>query len=155
MIGRRKGSSTLTALELQIMQVLWRDGPGTVLHVQTSLAPTNDLAYTTVQTVLNTLERKRKVTRELSGRAFSYKASESKESVLTQAIRDLAERLFGGSSEDLVMSLVKTNQVDPTRIADLSRIIATEQQHDPIQKPTKKAGRARSNNPITEPASDD
>ena len=127
MIGRRKGSSSLTALELQIMQVLWRDGPGSVLEVQTRLSASNELAYTTVQTVLNTLERKGKVARELDGRAFTYKALASKESVLTQAIRDLAERMFGGSSEDLVMSLIKSRQVDPARIADLSRIVAAEE----------------------------
>ena len=127
MIGRRKGSSSLTALELQLLQVLWRDGPGTVLDVQTRLSAANELAYTTVQTVLNTLERKGKVTRELAGRAFTYRAATSRESVLTQAIRDLAERMFAGSSEDLVMSLVKSRQVDPARIADLSRIIAAEE----------------------------
>ena len=130
MIGRRKGSSSLTALELQIMQVLWRNGPSTVQLVQRSLSASNELAYTTVQTVLNNLERKGKVTRQLSGRAFTYKAFETKESVLTQAIRDLAERMFGGSSEDLVMSLVKSRQVDPQRIADLSRIVAAEARSD-------------------------
>lgn len=127
MIGRRKGSSSLTALELEIMQVLWRDGPGTVLQVQARLAGSNELAYTTVQTVLNNLERKGKVARELAGRAFTYKTATSKETVLTQAIRDLAERMFCGSSEDLVMSLIKSRQVDPARIADLSRIFAAEE----------------------------
>ena len=127
MIGRRKGSTSLTSLELQIMQVLWREREGTVLQVQKSLAHFNELAYTTVQTVLNTLERKGRVERSLVGRAYTYKASTSRETVLKQAIRELAERMFGGSSEDLVMSLVKTRQVDPARIADLSRLIAAEE----------------------------
>ena len=127
MVGRRKGSPSLTSLELQIMQVLWREREATVLDVQKTLASSNELAYTTVQTVLNTLERKGRVERTLVGRAFIYKAATSRDSVLKQAIRELAERMFGGSSEDLVMSLIKTRQVDPARIADLSRIIAAEQ----------------------------
>ena len=127
MIGRKKGSTSLTALELQIMQVLWRERDATVLQVQKALASSNELAYTTVQTVLNTLERKGRVERTLVGRAYTYRASTSRDTVLTQAIRELAERMFGGSSEDLVMSLVKTRQVDPARIADLSRIIAAEE----------------------------
>ena len=130
MIGRKKGSSALTNLELQLMQVLWRDGLSSVQQVQKSLAPSNDLAYTTVQTVLNTLERKGKVRRSLVGRAYEYEAAITKEMILKQAVRELAERMFGGSSEDLVMSLVKSRQVDPKRIADLSRKILAEEEGD-------------------------
>lgn len=128
MIGRKKGSSALTNLELQLMQVLWRDGLSCVQQVQKSLAPSNDLAYTTIQTVLNTLERKGKVRRSLVGRAYEYEATITKETILKQAVRELAERMFGGSSEDLVMSLVKSRQVDPARIADLSRKILAEEE---------------------------
>lgn len=130
MIGRRKGSSTLTSLELEIMQVLWDRGAKSVIQVQDALKPTKELAYTTVQTVLNTLERKGQARRTLTGRAFHYEAVTSRESVLKQAIRDLAERMFAGSSEDLVMSLIKSRQVDPARIADLSRRIAAEESPD-------------------------
>ena len=128
MIGRKKGSSALTNLELQLMQVLWREGVSSVQQVQKSLAPSNDLAYTTIQTVLNTLERKGKVRRCLVGRAYEYEALISKETILKQAVRELAERMFGGSSEDLVMSLVKSRQVDPARIADLTREILAEEE---------------------------
>ena len=130
MVGRRKGSTALTALELQFMQALWDNGPSTVAEVQESLKLSKDLAYTTVQTVLNTLERKKRVRRKLSGRAYSYEAATPKEGVLKQAVRDLAEQMFGGSSEDLVMSLVKSRQVDAARIADLSRRIAEEDATD-------------------------
>jgi predicted transcriptional regulator len=128
MIGRKKGSSALTNLELQLMQVLWREGLSSVQKVQKSLAPSNELAYTTIQTVLNTLERKGKVSRLLVGRAYEYEATITKETILKQAVRELAERMFGGSSEDLVMSLVKSRQVDPARIADLSRKILAEEE---------------------------
>jgi predicted transcriptional regulator len=124
MVGRKKGSGSLTPLELQIMQVLWSEGPSNVLRVQESLAPSNDLAYNTVQTMLNILHRKGRVRRTLKGRAYFYRAMASKEKVLGQAVRDLVERMFGGSSEELVMSLIKTRQVDLERIAELSRKVA-------------------------------
>ena len=130
MIGRRKGSSALTGLELQIMQTLWEGGASSVAQVQEALKPARSLAYTTVQTVLNTLERKQRVRRSLSGRAYSYEAVTSREGILKQAIRELAEQMFGGSSEDLVMSLVKSRQVDAARIADLSQRIADEESPD-------------------------
>ncbi len=124
MVGRRKGSSSLTPLELQIMQVLWSEGPSNVLHVQASLSPGNDLAYNTVQTMLNILHRKGRVGRTLKGRAYVYCAVASRETVLGQAVRDVVERMFGGSSEELVMSLIKSKQIDPKRISDLSRKVA-------------------------------
>jgi predicted transcriptional regulator len=128
MVGRKKGSHSLTPLELQIMQVLWREGPSNVLHVQKNLPADTDLAYTTVQTMLNVLHRKGRVRRTLKGRAYDYRAVASKETVLGQAVRDLVERMFGGSSEELVMSLIKSRQVDPARIAELGQMVAAEKE---------------------------
>lgn len=121
MAGRRKGSNALTPLELKIMQILWSDGASNVLHVQQKLKREDDLAYNTVQTMLNVLHRKGRVRRSLSGRAYVYRAAASREKVLGQALRDFVKRAFGGSPEALVMSLVKSRQVDLERIAELSR----------------------------------
>lgn len=127
MAGRKKGSHSLTPLELKIMQVLWREGAGDVLHVQKNLLPETDLAYTTVQTMLNVLQRKGKVRRSLKGRAYEYRPVLSQEKATGQAVRDLVKRLFGGSPEELVMSLIKNRQIDPGRIAGLSRKIKTQE----------------------------
>ena len=126
MIGRRKGSSSLTQLELRLMESLWQRGASTVQEVHAGLGDSNPLAYTTVQTVLNTLERKGKLKRRLDGRAFVYEAVVSKDSILKQAIHELAERMFGGSSEELVMNLIKIREIDPARIAKLSKALAKE-----------------------------
>jgi predicted transcriptional regulator len=128
MRGRRKGSpdsASLTPLEMQMMQVLWRDGPSSVQHVQQQVA--GDLAYTTVQTVLNTLHQKGKARRKLQGRAFEYRAVVAKEAVMRHALRDFVNRTFGGSTEELVMSLIKTRQVDANKIAAL---VAAERESD-------------------------
>lgn len=118
MAGRRKGSSDLTPLEVQMMQVLWRDGPSNVQHVQESVE--GELAYTTVQTVLNVLHRKGKVRRRMRGRSFSYSAAVARDTVRGQAVRDFVNRMFGGSPEELVMSLMKTRQLDAGKIAALA-----------------------------------
>ncbi len=124
MAGRRKGASSPTPLEIQIMQVLWRDGPSSVQHVQENLPAGSNLAYNTVQTMLNVLHRKNRARRTLKGRAYVYRAAVTKDRALGQAVRDLVERMFGGSSEELVMSLIKSRQVDPERIAALGRKFA-------------------------------
>ena len=117
-IGSVNGSGGMTPLELKIMQVLWRLGPCQVQAVQQELE--GELAYTTVQTMLNVLERKGRVTRRLCGRAFEYRAAVSQEKTLGTAVGDLVERMFGGSPEELVMSLVKSRQLDAGRLAKLA-----------------------------------
>ncbi len=122
MAGRRSGSHSgaggMTPLELKIMQVLWRLGPAQVQAVQQELA--GDLAYTTVQTMLNVLHRKGRVTRRLRGRAYEYRATVTQEKTLGTAVADLIDRMFGGSPEELVMSLVKSRQLDAARLTKLA-----------------------------------
>lgn len=108
----------LTRLELKIMQVIWKLDSCTVSTVQSELSPA--LAYTTVQTMLNILERKGKLRRELDGRAYVYSARVTEEKALGQSLRDVIDRMFGGSSEELVMSLLKSRQIDAKRLARLT-----------------------------------
>jgi len=115
----RTSKTALTKLELELMQVIWRLGSGTVSAVQTELS--RPLAYTTVQTMLNILERKGKLRRELQGRAYVYSARVSEAKALGQGVRDLIDRMFGGSSEELVMSLLKNGQIDAERLAELTQ----------------------------------
>lgn len=118
-MANEKNESGLTTLELKIMQVIWRCGASTVSAVQAELKP--PLAYTTVQTMLNILERKGKLRRELEGRAFVYSARITQDKALRQVVRDLVDRMFGGSSEDLVMTLLKNREIDAKSLARLSK----------------------------------
>jgi BlaI family penicillinase repressor len=116
--------TTLTKLELQIMQVIWRRGTSDVHAVQQGLE--QHLAYTTVQTMLNILNRKGKLNRALRGRAYEYTAAVTESKALSHAVRDLVNRMFGGSSEELVMSLIKDRQLNAEQIARLSRKLEEE-----------------------------
>ena len=120
----KSNPSGLTKLELKIMQVIWRCGESSVSAVQAELDP--PLAYTTVQTMLNILERKGKLRRELQGRAYVYKARVTEAKALGQGVRDLIDRMFGGSSEELVMSLLKSRQLDAKKLAELTERFNSE-----------------------------
>jgi predicted transcriptional regulator len=112
----------LTPLELKIMQALWdAPGPCTVADVQAALGA--DLAYTTVQTMLTVLLRKKKVRRTPAGRAFAYQAAISRQGATQTALNDLVARMFGGSGEALLMALIDTAQVTPEQIARASRLL--------------------------------
>jgi predicted transcriptional regulator len=122
-MGKRE-KEKLTGLELQIMQVIWRLGPSNVSAVQEGLE--QRLAYTTVQTMLNILQKKGKLRRKLQGRAFEYSAIVSEAKASSHAVSDLVDRMFGGSSEELVMSLIKSKQIDAKKIAELSKRVEEE-----------------------------
>jgi BlaI family transcriptional regulator, penicillinase repressor len=117
-MAKAPNQAGLTKLELRIMQAIWKRGGGTVSEVQSELDP--PLAYTTVQTMLNILERKAKLKRKLEGRAYVYTPKVSEAHALGQQLRDLVDRMFGGSSEELVMSLLKTRQIDAKKLAELT-----------------------------------
>jgi BlaI family transcriptional regulator, penicillinase repressor len=70
--------------------------------------------------MLNILDRKGKLERELQGRAYVYRAKVSEEKAVGQGLRDMIDRMFGGSSEELVMSLLKSRQIDAKRLAKLT-----------------------------------
>ncbi|HZB88665.1 MAG TPA: BlaI/MecI/CopY family transcriptional regulator [Terracidiphilus sp.] len=130
-------SRGLTKLELRIMQAVWRLGGGTVSAVQAEIEP--PLAYTTVQTMLNILERKAKLRRQLEGRAYVYTAAVSEAKALGQGVRDLVDRMFGGSSEELVMSLLKNRQIDAARLAELTeRFNQDSRDREAREKETRK-----------------
>jgi len=119
-MARRK-TEQLTPLELEIMDVLWETGPANVQSVQQHLE--RELAYTTVQTMLNILHRKGKVKRTLKDRSYFYKPVVSRSQVVGQHLSDIVDRLFGGSAESLVMSLVETKHLTPRKLARLQKLL--------------------------------
>lgn len=119
----------LTPLELQIMQILWQDGPATVNEVRPKLKAA--LAYTTVQTMLNVLLRKGKVKRVQEGRAFRYRAAVDEKRATGSAVQDLVRRMFGGSPEALLMAMVESRQIGPKELERLNQMIAAAEKKSP------------------------
>ena len=115
-------SRALTPLELEIMSVLWVAGPANVQAVQAGLG-SRELAYTTVQTMLNVLHRKGKVKRELHDRAYVYRPVLSRQKAVRQAVGDVLDRFFGGSADSLVLSLVETRRLTPEKLAAIQKLV--------------------------------
>lgn len=94
-----------TARELDVMAVLWERGPSTVAEVQEALA--DELAYTTVLTLLRVLEEKGHVTHTTEGRAHRYTPLVERRAAGRSALQRIKESLFGGSPELLLTRLVE------------------------------------------------
>ncbi len=119
----RRIPQNLTPLELEIMNVLWETGPAAVQAVQSHLK-TRELAYTTVQTMLNVLHRKGKVKRRLKDRAYIYQPLLTRDRAVKQALTDMLDKFFGGSADNLVLNLVETHQLTPEKLARLQQMVA-------------------------------
>lgn len=110
-----------TGRELDVMAVLWARGPSTVAEVKGSLD--DALAYTTVLTVLRTLEAKGHVTHESDGKAHRYVARVERDAAGRSALGRIVEKIFGGSRELLLTQLVGERSVDDAELKRLRRIL--------------------------------
>lgn len=103
----------LTPRELDIMEILWGRGPSTVAEVQEALS--DELAYTTVLTMLRIMEGKGYLSRSREGRADRYAPEVKRRTAETSALGRVTERIFGGSPEELLVRLVETD-LDPEQL---------------------------------------
>jgi predicted transcriptional regulator len=88
-------------LELECLKALWGMGEGTVRDVREILVDNRNLAYTTVMTVLDRLEKRGGVSRRKQGRSFVYTPKVSQDAVRRYAVKELIDTFFGGSEEAL------------------------------------------------------
>ena len=120
-----KPAKVLTPPERRIMRVLWDGGAGNVQKILQGLTGEPQLAYTTVQTTLNVLQRKGRVKRKLVGRAYEYSAIVSQEAADSHAIKDVLQKVFRGSVDDLLLSLVRSKHLDARKLAELQARLQT------------------------------
>ena len=113
---------SLTDREADIMQVLWEHGPSLVAEVRERLS--DKLAYTTVLTVLRTLQAKGYVGYEEEGRGHRYFASVKQQAARKNALQHLTAKLFKGSTELLFTQLVSDQKLSPEQIARMRKWLA-------------------------------
>jgi len=114
-------SLRLSDRELDVMAVLWARGSGTVAEVREALP--DPLAYTTVLTVLRTLEEKGFVGHEEEGKAHRYLPLVARERAGRSALTRMVEKLFDGSPELLLTQLVSDRRLSPPEIRRLRKIL--------------------------------
>jgi len=119
---REASSYRLGDLQLRIMRVLWRFGPLGVGEVRDKLDG-DDLAYTTIATMLRKMEDRGLVDHETQDRKFIYAAAVDEQDVTRSMADDLVDRLFEGSLAQTVSHLLQTRDVAPNELAELEAII--------------------------------
>jgi predicted transcriptional regulator len=112
---------SFTDRELDIMGVLWDQGSATVAEVRDALA--DELAYTTVLTVLRVLEEKGYVGHEEEGRAHRYHPLVERQAAGKSALQRLTRKLFKGSPELLLTHLVSDRKLSEEEIRRMRKLL--------------------------------
>jgi BlaI family penicillinase repressor len=112
----------LTDREADVMRVLWEHGPSVVNEVKDQLH--DELAYTTVLTILRTLEQKGYVKHEEEGRVHRYSAAVQETAARKSALRHLTGKLFKGSAELLFTHLVSDQKLSTDQIRRMRELLA-------------------------------
>ena len=105
------------------MKVIWDHGAATVRAVYETLLAQRPIAYTTVMTMMNVLERKGHLRKRADGRTFVYEPSQSKRDVLGSMVSDFVARVFDGSAEPLLVQLVEDEHLSDKDVEALVRRI--------------------------------
>jgi BlaI family transcriptional regulator, penicillinase repressor len=119
----RPARATLAPQELEIMKVVWARRSATVRDVYEDLRARRRIAYTTVMTMMNILERKGHLKKRAEGRSFVYQPARPKRQVVKAMVREFLDRMFGGAAEPLLVQLVQDRHLTERDLADLARRI--------------------------------
>jgi BlaI family transcriptional regulator, penicillinase repressor len=119
----RPTATTLTPHELEIMKLVWARGQATVRDVYEALCARRRIAYTSVLTMMNVLERKGHLRKRTEGRSFLYQPTRPRGRVVGALVRDFLDRVFNGAAEPLLMQLVEDRRLTPRDLEALARRI--------------------------------
>ncbi len=117
-----------TARELDVMGILWDRGPSTVSEVRAALS--DDLAYTTVLTILRVLSDKGHVSHTPEGRAHRFAPLVEKSVAGASTLRRITDRLFSGSPELLLTHLVDDEALSDEELRRMRDLLARRLEGD-------------------------
>jgi predicted transcriptional regulator len=109
--------------ELEILRVLWAQGPSTVRQVQGALGRTRPTVYTTALKLLQIMTEKGLVVRDESQRTHIYRARLKEEQTQRQLVGDLLERAFGGSARKLVVQALAAKKASPEELVEIRKLL--------------------------------
>ena len=116
--------SSITETELDVLKVLWENGPGTVRVINDQLRRQGRRwAYTTVLTLLQRLEVKGYVISDKSGMAHVFRPAVTRDKLLRQRLKDLANQLCEGTATPLVLALVEGQRFTAEEISQFRQLL--------------------------------
>ena len=112
-----------TEAELELLNMLWENGPATVRDLHQAISVKRAIGYTSVLKLLQIMTDKGLVEREESGKAHIYRPVGTRQQTQSQMVRDMSERVFSGSAAALAMHALSTQPVSDQELDELRRLI--------------------------------
>jgi len=125
MFSEKKARKTLSGLEHLVMDVIWERSFATAEDVRTALAAEHPMKESTARTILKRLEEKGYIKHRVDGRTHVYSSVAPRQKVATGAVRQIIDRLFGGSVEQLLVGMVDEEVLDERELQRLAQKIAS------------------------------
>ncbi|HYU41259.1 MAG TPA: BlaI/MecI/CopY family transcriptional regulator [Vicinamibacteria bacterium] len=122
----RPVATTLTPHELDIMKLVWEREEATVRDVYEALRARRRIAYTSVLTMMNVLERKGYLRKRAEGRSFVYQAARPRGQVVRAMVREFVQRVFNGATEPLLVHLLEDRRLTKAELEALARRVREE-----------------------------
>ena len=119
----KAAADPLTPQELEIMKVVWRTGPATVRDVYEDLLQHRRIAYTSVMTMMNVLERKGHLRKSAQDRAFVYEPTAPQRRVLSSMVGEFVDRVFNGSASPLLQHLFEDERITDQDLREIQRLM--------------------------------
>ena len=119
----KAAADPLTPQELEIMKVVWRTGPATVRDVYEDLLQHRRIAYTSVMTMMNVLERKGHLRKSAQDRAFVYEPTAPQKRVLSSMVGEFVDRVFNGSASPLLQHLFEDERITDQDLREIQRLM--------------------------------
>ena len=112
-----------TEAELEILQVLWQNGPSTVRFVNDELNKTKEVGYTTTLKIMQLMTEKNMVRRDESNRSHVYEALLKEEATQKQLLNKFLDTTFRGSASRLVMQALGNHQTTPEELNQIRELL--------------------------------
>lgn len=120
----RPAAEQPTELELQFLKILWEKSPQPVREIRDALARSGrDIAHTSVITTLNTMVKKRILTRKKDGKAFLFSPRITREQVSQSVLGDVINRVFDGSAKAVLLGIFEHNDIKHGELKELRKLI--------------------------------
>lgn len=115
--------SPLTPQELEIMKVIWKSGSATVRGVYEQLLEHRRIAYTSVMTMMNVLERKGHLHKTMHDKAYVYTPTTPQKRVIGSMVSEFIDRVFNGAASPLLQHLIEDERLSEGDWKEIQRLV--------------------------------
>jgi predicted transcriptional regulator len=120
---KRRSIASLGETEMEVLQHVWDLGDASVAEVHARVLQTRKVAYTTVMTVMKKLASKGYLSFVKEGNAYIYSAAQPPDEVRSSLLSDLLDKVFRGSPQALVQTLVRSGPLSDQEVSEIRRIV--------------------------------